>query len=138
MEYLLGSLVTILALVVLRKNIVKDTENKSQIDVKYRQSHIFEMVKPFISFDNFKPRRRTQSTVFDDKRNVKVVILDQKAYWILDNVFFVADQIDGLIDKDTTRPVDTINMDKTQLAKMMVIVETLTEGDSDEDWYTRN
>ena len=138
MEYLLGSLVTILALVILRNNITKDLDAEKYLEIKYRQSNVFEMVKPFISFITFRPLPKTQSTTFEDKKHIKVVILDNKAYWILNNVFFVADQIDGMIDKETTRPVDTINMDKVQLEKMMVIVETLTEGDGDANWNSRN
>jgi hypothetical protein len=139
MEYLLGSLVTILALFILRRSVSKDLKNEKYPEIKYQQSRIFEMVKPFLAFQiMISPRPKTQASIYDDKKNIRVVISEKKAYWILDNTFFVADQIDGLIDKDTTRPVDTISMDKEQLEKMMIIVETLTEGDGYEDWNSRN
>ena len=130
MEYLLGSLVTILALFLFTRTTTKEVQKQERLEIKYRQSHVFEMIKPYLSFSFLlKPRPKTQSTIYDDKRNVRVVISEKKAYWILDNTFFVADQIDGMIDKDTTRPVDTINMNKAELEKIMIIVEALTEGD---------
>jgi hypothetical protein len=96
------------------------------------------MVKPFLDLNAPRRRQKTQSSVYEDKMHVKVVLVGDEAYWILNNVLFVANEIDGMIDKETTRPVDTMGMDKVQLDKMIFIVETLTEGKSDEDWDTRN
>lgn len=134
MEYLLGSLITILALGFLRNKLDKTVSSTRPLEIKYRQSHIFQMVKPFLNFDNIKPKLKTQSTVYEDKMHVRVILVGNEAYWILNNVLFVANEVDGMIDKETTRPVDTMAMDKVQLDKVMFIVETLTEGKSDEDW----
>ena len=138
MEYLLGSITTILVLVFLRNKLSKTVSNTGPLEIKYRQSHIFQMVKQFLNFDSPKQKLKTQSTLFDDKLHVKVILVGDEAYWILNNVLFVANEVDGMIDNATTRPVDTMGMDKVQLEKVMFIVETLTEGKSDEDWNTRH
>lgn len=138
MEYLVGSVVTLIVLFVLRNKLSKTTLASDPIVIKYRQSHIFQMVKPFLDLSPVKAKKKTQSYMHEEKMHVRVILVDSQAYWILNNVLFVADEVDGMIDKESTRPVDTINMDKVQLDKMIFIVETLTEGKSDEDWDSRN
>jgi hypothetical protein len=74
----------------------------------------------------------TQSKKHHDKTNVKVIILDNEAYWIKDNIFYKA-PIDGQsIDKESAEEVDTIHMDKVQLDKMLFIMDKLREGINDD------
>lgn len=75
---------------------------------------------------------KTQSKIHYDKTNVKVIILDNNAYWIKDNIFYRA-PIDGQsIDKESAEQVDTIHMDKVQLDKMLFIMDKLREGINDD------
>lgn len=76
---------------------------------------------------------KTQSMKHYDKVNVKVIIVDNIAYWIKDNVFYKAPLINELIDKDSTERVDTMGMDKVQLDKMLFIMDKLREGISDDN-----
>lgn len=72
--------------------------------------------------------KKTQSKLHDAKTNIKVIIMDNQAYWIRDNVFYTADMsIDGNVNKDSTRTVDTMNMNSVQLDKMMFIIDKLRE-----------
>ena len=65
--------------------------------------------------------------------------MDNQAYWIKDSIFYMADMSnDGGVDKDTTRRVDTMTMDKVQLKKMMFIIEKLTEGLENDSWNSGN
>ena len=76
--------------------------------------------------------KKTQSKMHHDKTNVKVIILDNQAYWIKDNIFYRA-PIDGQsIDKESAEQVDTIHMDKVQLDKMLFIMDKLREGNNDD------
>jgi hypothetical protein len=75
---------------------------------------------------------KTQSKMHHDKTNVKVIILDNQAYWIKNNIFYKAPLVDQLIDKDSAEEVDTINMDKVQLDKMLFIMDRLREGINDD------
>jgi len=70
----------------------------------------------------------SQSIKHDKNINIKVIIMDNQAYWIKDNVFYTADMsMNGNVDKDTTRTVDTMTMNKVQLDKMMFIIDKLRE-----------
>lgn len=85
-----------------------------------------------------KLNKKTQSKMHHDKTNVKVIILDNQAYWIKDNIFYRAPLVDQLIDKDSAEEVDTINMDKVQLDKMLFIMDKLREGINDDSRGSRD
>lgn len=69
-----------------------------------------------------------QSKNHEEKTNVKVIILEDKAYWVKDNAFYVADISKNGIDQNTTHVLDIMNMDKVQLDKIMFIVDRLRDG----------
>jgi len=75
---------------------------------------------------------KTQSKKHYDKTNVKVIILDNHAYWIKDNIFYKAPIVNQSIDKDLAEEVDTISMDRVQLDKMIFIMDKLREGINDD------
>jgi hypothetical protein len=75
---------------------------------------------------------KAQSKMHYDKTNVKVIILDNQAYWIKDNIFYKAPLLGQSIDKDSAEEVDTISMDKVQLDKMLFIMDKLREGINDD------
>lgn len=94
-------------------------------------------------FNNLKKHSRkiinkTQSRTHYDKTNVKVIILDDQAYWIKDNIFYKAPINGNSIDKDSAEEVDTIHMDKVQLDKMLFIMDKLTEGINDDSRGSRD
>ncbi len=85
-----------------------------------------------------KLKTRTQSKNHYDKTNVRVIILDNNAYWIKDNIFYKAPMVDQMIDKDSAEQVDTIHMDKVQLDKMLFIMDKLREGINDDSRGSRD
>ena len=96
---------------------------------KYRQSYIYEIIKdvaPKQMFD--KPKVITQSEKHIQKNMLKVVITEGKAYWILNNVFYIADAINGRVDEETTKPLDIENMPTKELDKMLSILDDLKQG----------
>lgn len=72
---------------------------------------------------------KTQSMQHVDKHTLRAIVVDDNMYWIINNAFYVADIVDGNVEENTTRLVDTMTMDKVQLDKIMFIVEKLREGD---------
>lgn len=133
--YLLGSLITILLFLIGKRFIKKTKKNTSII---YSQAYALSIVKQFIIVSKEEKVIKTQTSEYEKKMNIPVVLVDQQAYWIINNTLFVADEIDGLINKDSTRTVDTMSMDKIQLEKTMLIVEALTERAEDDNWTSRN
>jgi hypothetical protein len=97
--------------------------------IRYRQSNIYEMVKDVIPKDMFdKPKVITQSQKHVQKNMLKVVITEGKAYWILDNVFYTANSINGRVDESTVQPLDIENLSKKDLVKMLSILDDLRKG----------
>ena len=141
MEYLLGSFTTF-ALLIFFSMLFKNSINKNNINknnVKYSQSHIFMHIKPLLpDMSNIKKIKNTQSLDYERKINVKVIILDNYAYWIKENQFYKAEIVNNLIDPDTKTTVDTIGMDSIQLDKMLFIMDKLREGLDDDSGSTRN
>jgi len=128
MEYLLIIGLTLL----LSWSIIK-VSNKKRItflkNIKYRQSDMYEMIKDVIPKQKFdKPKFITQSQRHVQKNMLRVVIEKDKAYWILDNVFYTADAINGRVDENTAKPLDVENMSKKELDRMLSILDDLKQG----------
>lgn len=137
MEYLLGSIITILIILVTKRFMPKQGEKQRMPIFRHSQSYLFELVKPFLVLPDVRIKLDSQSSRHYDKKHVRVILADGKAYWIMDNTFFEAEEFDGFIDKESAKPVDIMSMDKVQLDKMIVIVEALTEGGNNENWNSR-
>lgn len=63
-----------------------------------------------------------------DQEGINVAFMDDKAYWVLDNTFYQADIIDGVIDKESSKPVDAYSMSFIDMNKMLFILDHLNEG----------
>ena len=65
----------------------------------------------------------------DGDRQVSVAIIENKAYWVVDNMFYQADlTMDGEIDKSSSRPINAFEMSSKDLTKMLFILDNLSEG----------
>jgi len=142
MEYLLGfftSIFILYSIVKIQKkyNILNEQKIKP---IRYSQSHIHSLVFPLLP----KPEKirkviKSQASIIDRQNNIKVIIMDNKAYWIKDNTFYTAEMsIDGTVNKESTSRVDTNSMSKVQLDKMLFIVDKLREGTFDDSGGTGN
>lgn len=120
-------LATIYVHMLVRKLIGK---NKKRSVLAQRQSNSVRLFNDRIDkiLEGSKPPK-TQSTDYIAKNSVRAIVVDDNLYWIANNAFYVADIVDGNIEENTTRLVDTMTMDKVQLDKMMFIVDKLREGD---------
>ncbi|NDB82079.1 MAG: hypothetical protein EB127_04960 [Alphaproteobacteria bacterium] len=85
-----------------------------------------------------KVRVETQAQKHEKKTRIKVIIMDDQAYWVKDNVFYTADMSGEIVDKETTRVVDTMTMSKVQLDKMVFIMDRLREGIFDDSGSAGN
>jgi hypothetical protein len=100
---------------------------------RYRQSHIHSVISPYLKLSNTKLNKKiTQSQKHFNKTNLKVIIVDDDAYWIQDNILYTSKMgVDG-IDPDGTSKVDTISMDSVQLDKILFIVDQLKGRNQDD------
>jgi hypothetical protein len=97
--------------------------------ISYSQAYIDNLVSEKM-IEEFlpKPPRKTQASEHTRGQEVRVIIIENEAYWISEQTLYVATLIDGVIDNNTTKKVDTMTMDTVQLDKTQFIVQKLTEG----------
>ena len=91
------------------------------------QSIIYNKTKQFIPKDLKNKEYITQSINHSNKYMLKVMVIDENAYWVKDNTFFTADIKDGSVMPETTRQIDTLSMSKQDIEKMMFILDKLKE-----------
>lgn len=127
-EYFIGAFVGIFFIIFIQnKNKIKI--NKKDFVIKYSQSHMLEIVKPLLPpQEGKKVNRNTQSYKHEEKTNVRVIVSDGQAFWIRDNLFYSANFLGDMIDKDSTSVVDTMGMNKVELDKMLFIIDQLRDG----------
>jgi hypothetical protein len=65
-------------------------------------------------------------------------MIENSAYWVKDNVFYMADLVSGEVNPETTRVVDTMGMDSVELDKMLFIMDRLREGLDNDSGGTGN
>jgi hypothetical protein len=101
--------------------------------VVFTQSNIHQTVKHFIPRDLFDlPAVVSQSKKHVLKNTIKVMMVEDQAYWVHNNMFYTADMIEGFVDAETTKAVDTNNMSKRDIDKMLFILDSLRDGNSDD------
>jgi len=137
MEYLLALLLTtVLSLAIIA--IVIKKQNKSFKKVKYRQSDIYEISRPFLKDRIKQKKQKSQMAKREEGKEVKIVAIDDRAYWVIDNVFYTAELVDNHPNMSTAQPIDTLNMPKEDLDKMLFILDNLDRGNKDERGSTGN
>lgn len=143
MEYFLGSLVTILTMIFAVKILSKNVDDYKIPPISYTQSYAYDLIGPLLPPGGltgaYKPLV-SQSQKYEEKYNVRVLFVEDKAYWISNNKFMVAEAENGVVVNDTAKAVDTMGMDSVELSKMIFIVDKLTEGinnDSGDSGYPK-
>lgn len=137
MDYAIAIVLTIVASFVILKT-VKKNEQFFLKQVLYRQSDIHNIAKHFYKDTKLIQKKETQITKRMDSEAVKVVLTDDKAYWVADNVFYDADLVDNHPDMSTAKPIDTNNLSKEDIDKMLFILDNLDRGNKDERGSTGN
>ena len=128
MEYILlvglTSIVSWSIIKVMRKNI----KEKSSLTI-YSQNDMHRLLKYFFSIDSSSNKKRlSQLTKHTEKSMIKVMVIDQEAYWVSNNTFYVAKTIDGEVEPGSAQPVDIANMSKNEIDKMLFILDNLESG----------
>jgi hypothetical protein len=126
MEYIVSALITgIFMLLAIKFNKLKATRVNKFIP-KLSQSRTLSMYyQPYYSIPE---PIRTQASKYSDRNKLKIAMFENKAYWIKDQKVWAAEIVDGNIDHDTAKLIDTMAMSGVELKKFQSIIEMLTEG----------
>lgn len=139
MEYFLGSAITMIAMFITTRLISSSSFKVKQNPFRYSQSHIHMLIMPLVpELKNYKKRAVTQSSKHEEKMNIKVVILDNKAYFVKNGTFYCADVSGDQIDSANAKSVDTMGMDRVQLDQMLFIMDQLRDGKKNDSGDSRN
>jgi hypothetical protein len=122
-------------IIVVREKINKKTYSKTV----YRQSDMHNMLKVFFN----KPisdvsNLTSQLKKRKEEKVTKVIILDDNAYWVVDNVFYVGVAVNGEVRPETAVPLDTSELSKTDINKLLFILDTLKGGKTNDSGSTGN
>jgi hypothetical protein len=129
-EYLLGALITLLSVVVLNRLFHKQAKESKKLNMPVSQSYLHKFLSGYENM-SVSVGEETQSAKFIKNQHVRVMIVENEAYWIHNNQLYVAKYENGEVDDLGAERVDTMTMDSVQLEKTMFIVERLTEGKND-------
>jgi hypothetical protein len=110
--------------------VINKKEVKSFVKTLHKQSDMHEMMKNFFDAEdeNFEDDQPSQLTKLQRRDMIKVIIMDDKAYWVSDNIFYVSDAVDGKPETGTAHPIDTTTMSKRDVEKMLFILDSLKNG----------
>lgn len=72
------------------------------------------------------------SDIFDrdneeDERYLRVAIVEDKAYWVVNNTLYEAEIVDEEIIKEDAKPVNAFDMDFKEVTKMMAILDNIQD-----------
>jgi hypothetical protein len=99
----------------------------------YSQKDTHELFKYFFAIDSSNQKKRlSQLTNHIEKSMIKVMVIGQEAYWVSDNIFFVANAINGEVEAGSAKPVDIDNMSKNDMNKMLFILDNLQNGSNND------
>lgn len=62
-------------------------------------------------------------------QQVKIVELNNKAYWMMDHVLYQADISDGEIQSETKKPFNAIDAPLAQVTKLMEVLDELKDDE---------
>jgi ACT domain-containing protein len=101
------------------------------------QTDVHNLTKVFFEKNTTK-QKTSQMQQYEEKNRIDVLVIGDKAYWISNNVFYTGDIVDGQIDHDTAKPIETHNMEKEEIDKMLFIIDSLKNGNKNDFGGTRH
>jgi hypothetical protein len=120
-------------------NLIAKRKRKKYNQILYRQSDLHRIMKRFFSSpleDKEKPL--TQLEKRNSKDKINVLVIDQEAYWVSDNTFFIAKAEDGEVMLETAKPINTKDMSKKDIDKMLFILDNLQGRDANDSGSSGN
>jgi hypothetical protein len=113
--------------------VIRKSARKGFSQTLYSQSDIHNLLKYFFSLNiSNNQKHPSQLTKRKEKDMIKVIVMGNLAYWVSENIFYVAEAIDGEVIPQTAEPVDTNSMSRKDLDKMLFILDSLKNGNKND------
>jgi len=117
---------------------MRKKKNKQLSRVLSRQSEVHKMMREFFLrgiFDNVSP---SQLTKRKQRSRIKVIVVGNEAYWVAENMFYVAEAFNGEVQPATAKPVDISSMSNKDIDKMLFILDSLKNGKENDSGSSGN
>jgi hypothetical protein len=132
MEYILTIVLTFVVSWAILRVIRKNTQ-KGFSKTLYSQSDMHKLLKYFFSLNIITDEKHpSQLTKRRERDMIRVIVMGDLAYWVSDNIFYVAEAINGEVIPQTAEPVDTNSMSRKDLDKMLFILDSLKNGNKND------
>ena len=119
--------------------VVRFKQKRSFSKVIGSQKDAHELLKIIDRKDSVETKQKTsQMRKYEKENMISVIVSDDHAYWVAGNTFFVADIIAGVVDRDTTRPLNTDEMSIEEVKNMLSILDSLKGGGIHDSGSARN
>lgn len=135
MEYLIGVVLGFASFIFLQRVTLASIKTNKDFTLKFSQAYINSMISPLSTIVHFEKPIKTQATTFFDSNHVRIVFVENSAYWIENSTLYTADVVDGGVDTENKKVVDTIAIDRVELDKISSIVDLLTDGENNDNGY---
>jgi hypothetical protein len=132
MEYALTAVLTFIgSWFILR--VIRKKAQKGFSKTLYSQSDMHRLLKYFFSLNITNDKKPvSQLTKRRERDMIRVIVMGDLAYWVSDNIFYVAEAINGEVIPQTAEPVDTNSMTRKDLDKMLFILDSLKNGNKND------
>jgi hypothetical protein len=101
--------------------------------IRYSQSDTHQIIRSIVPKKlNNKKEIESQSAKHAANTMIKIIVIEDKAYWVKDNVFYFADTDSGDIVDVTAKPVEISDMSKQDIDKMLFILDNLRKGNEND------
>ena len=104
----------------------------------YHQSDMHEMLKRFFYNGLTVEKKSSQMMRRKDETLTRVIILEDKAYWVSDNVFYVGEAANGQVKPETGVPISTSGLSTKEINKLLFILDNLKNGKFNDSGSTGN
>lgn len=135
--------------ILVKTKILLNEQKKFYPKIRGRQSTIHEIIQNFLPTNSdfikvliAKKKKEHPSQQSRQKYNtdkIKVVVVEDKAYWIQNNTFYQTVVTEnGDIDQSLATPVDTTNMRQEDMDRLMLILDDLRSNENNDGGSSRN
>jgi hypothetical protein len=131
LEYFLGAFITLSLFLFLMKELAKKQISSSESKFINRQSLYVELNK-LLTPKSIKRVVETQSIKHAKLTNIKVLIMEDQAFWIKNNAVYTAPVENDEVQKNSATRLDMMAMNKVELDKIMFVIDKLNEGKNDD------
>lgn len=100
----------------------------------YRQSTMHQLAKMVLpSNAEIKLSKASQFNKYLKNKTIRIITApDGKAYWVKNNKFYMSDMNDGEFDPSQGKEIDTSTMTKKEIDKLLLILDNLNGGISND------